>query len=60
MFIYNIIANRFVDYQWPCHFYDFLYLWDIKSDAGVFGTVWELLDFQNGRHKMTQMANMFT
>ena len=26
------------------------------SDDGIFGTVWELLDFQNGRHKMAQMA----
>ena len=32
----------------------------MKSDAGVYGTVWELLDFQNGRHKMAQMTDMFT
>ena len=31
----------------------------MKSDAGFFSTVWELIDFQNGRHEMTRMANMF-
>ena len=32
----------------------------MKSDAGFLSTVWELIDFQNGQHKMTQMANIFT
>ena len=27
----------------------------MKSDAWVFGNVWELLDFQNGRQEMAQM-----
>ena len=40
MFIYNIIAKHFVDYQRACHFFIFYNFG--TENAGVFGTVWEL------------------
>ena len=32
----------------------------MEFDAGVFGTVWELLEFQIGWHKIALITNLLT